>query len=101
MQKKLDKKEMSATSNITNYFPHHEVFNVNEPGQVRVIYDGYAKYQRTTLKENLLSVLDLLNNPTSVLTRFRKGSFSSFNVSLVETDALRFLCKENLAEGLS
>ena len=47
--KKLDKKEMFETSNITNYLPHHEVFNVTKPGQVRVIHYGSAKYQRTSL----------------------------------------------------
>ena len=61
---------MCETSNFTNYLPHHGVFNVNKPGQVRVVYHASARYQGTTLNENVLPSLDLLNKLISVLTRF-------------------------------
>ena len=39
---KLDNK-ISETSNITNFLPYG-VFNVNKPGQLRVIYDVSETY---------------------------------------------------------
>ena len=63
-----------------------------------------GKYQGTSLKENLLPGLDLLNNLISVLTRFRQGKhaviadikqmYHLVKVPLVETDALRFLLRD-------
>ena len=55
---------------ISNYLPHHGVCNVNKPHQRRVIYDASAKYQGTSLNQNLLPGLGLLNNLISVLTIF-------------------------------
>ena len=61
---------MSETSNI-----NVDVFNV-KPGQIRVVYDTYTKYQGTSLNENLLRGLDLLNILISVLTRFWQGKYA-------------------------
>ena len=52
--KKIDKNKISETSNISSYLPHNGVFNVNKPGQVRVVYDASTKFQGTSLNENLL-----------------------------------------------
>ena len=109
MQKKLDKNEMFETSNITNYWPHHGVFNVNKPGQVRDVHDTSAQYHRTSLNKNLLPGLDLLNNLISVLIRFQQGKMMAdikkmnhqVKVPLDETDVLRFLWRDNSAKGLS
>ena len=68
--------------------------------QVRVVvYGASANYEETSLNENILPGLDLLNNLVSVLTRFQqdiyvgmtKQMFYQVKIPLVETDALRFL----------
>ena len=77
MQKKIDKNKKSETSHITNYLPHHAVFNVNKPGQVRVVYHASANYQETNTNENLdLFGLDISDNLSSVLTRFWKAKYA-------------------------
>ena len=110
MQKrKIGKNEISETSNIANYLPHHGVFNVNKSGQLRVVFEVSVKYHGTSLNKNLLTGFNLLNNFISVLRRFRQGKFAVMadikemyhKVSLVETDALRFLWRDNPVKGLS
>ena len=107
MQKKIDKNEMSETSNIANYLPHHGAFNVNTSGQLRVVFEVSVKYHGTSLNKNLLTGFNLLNNLISVLRRFPQGKFAVMadikemchKVPLVETDALRFLWGDNPVKG--
>ena len=59
---KLSLREEKACSEITNYIPHHGVLNINKPGKVRVVFDASAKFQNTSLNDNLLPGINLLNN---------------------------------------
>ena len=89
------------TSPITNYVPHHGVLDVNKPNKVRVVFDTAAIYHETSLNNNLLPGLDLLNNLVSVLCRFRQGEYAGISgieamfhqvrVPSRDTDALRLL----------
>lgn len=38
--KKTNEKKTSKSLDITNYLPHCEVFNVNKPGQARIVCDA-------------------------------------------------------------
>ena len=49
---------------------------VVEPGRVRVVFDPSAKYQGTSLNENLLLGIDFLNNLVNVITKFRTGKYA-------------------------
>ena len=103
--RKLSLREAKACSEITNYIPHHGVLNINKPGKVRVVFDASAKFQNTSLNDNLLPGIDLLNNLISVLLRFREGRyaviadiekmFHQIRVNAKDTNALRFLWRVN------
>ena len=99
--RKLSKQEVAAVSNITWYIPHHPVTNPNKPGKVRVVFDAAARFNGTSLNEQLLQGPCLTNDLTGVLIRFREeevafsadieGMFYQTNVTPSDTDALRFL----------
>ena len=55
------------------YLPHHAVSHPRKANKVRVVFDCAARYNGTSLNEQLLTGPDLLNNLFGVLTRFRKG----------------------------
>ena len=83
------------------YLPHHPVLNANKPGKVRVVFDCAAKYQGTSLNDQLLQGPDLTNNLVGVLTRFRQepvalmadvqSMFHQVRISPNDCDTLRFL----------
>ena len=85
--------------------------STNQAKYLQVFADATAKYQGTSLNENLLPDLDLLNNFIAVLTRFSQSKYTvmadikqmyhQITVALVETDVLRFLWGDNPAQGLS
>ena len=56
--------------------PHHNVKNVNKPRKVRVVFNAGAKFQSTSLNENLFKGPDLWNSLIIVLIRFRKEEFA-------------------------
>ena len=99
--RRLSKEEAAAVSNITWYIPHHAVTNPNKPGKVRVVFDAAAKYNGTSLNDQLLQVPCLTNDLIGVLIRFREeevafsadveGMFYQTSVTPSDTDALRFL----------
>ena len=92
----------------TSIFIH---FNNNKPVQVRVVFDVLAKDKGRSLDQNLWPGLVLLNNFTSVLTRFHQREFAAMTdiavmvdnkqkhyqvkIPLSETDALQFLWRYN------
>lgn len=81
--------------------PHQGVEHPNKPGKVRIVHDGSAECDGTSLNKNLLKGPDLLISLTGVSLRFRKkriplvGDIEKmyFQVEISEIDqaALRFL----------
>ena len=77
---------------------------VIEPGRVRVVFDASAKYQDTSLNENLLPGIHFLNNLVNIITKFRTGkytiivdidrTFHQVRVCESDIDALRFVSRE-------
>ena len=55
------------------YIPHHGIYHPNKPGKIRVVFDYSAKYQGTSLNDNLLQGPDLTNRLIGVLARFRRN----------------------------
>ena len=85
--------------------------NVNKPGKVRVVFDTGAKFQSTSLNENLFKGPDLLNSLIGVLIRFRKEEFAlsgdieqmfhQIRVRYNVRDALRFLWREHMFDPIA
>ena len=79
------------------YLPHHAVSHPRKP-KVRVVFDCAARFNGTSLNEQLLTGPDLLNNLFGVITRFRKGRVtlvadieSMYHQVLVDTDDRKYL----------
>lgn len=99
--RKLSKEEAATVGSTTWYIPHHPVTNPNKPGKVRVVFDAAAKFNGTSLNDQLLQGPSLTNDLTGVLFRFREeeaafsadieGMFYQANVTPSDTDSLRFL----------
>ena len=93
--------EQLTTDRHVWYLPHHPVFHPQKPDKTRVVFDCSAKFQGTSLNNELLQGPDLTNSLIGVLTRFRQGSvafmadieamFHQVRVPLKECDVLRFL----------
>ena len=108
--KQLTREESRNASVVTNYIPHHGVMNFHKPGRVRVVFEASAKYQKTSLNENLLSGIDFLNNLVNVITKFRTGKyavigdidkmFHQVRVCENDIDALRFVWREKPEDKL-
>ena len=102
--KKLLENELRITSPITNYVPHHTVPSVSKPNKVRAVFDAAALYHETSLNNDLLPGLDILNNLVCVLCCFRQGEyaftsdieaiFHQVHVPSPDTDDLRFLWRK-------
>lgn len=97
--RRLNKNKTAAVSNITWYFPHHPVRNPNKPWKIRVVFDAAAKYNGTSLNDQLLQGT---NDLTGVLIRLREEEEVAFSADVEsmfyhtsvmpsDTDALRFL----------
>ena len=65
-------KDSEETRGKVWYLPHHGVVHPQKD-KLRVVYDCSAKYQGTSLNQELLKGPDLANNLVGVLTRFREG----------------------------
>ena len=61
-----------AASGKTWYLPHHGVYHLNKPRQIRVVFDLSADYKGRCLNRELLSGQDLTNQIVEVLLRFRE-----------------------------
>ena len=87
------------------YLPHHPVIHEHKPGKVRVVFDCAARYEDTSLNDQLLQGPDLTNNLTGVLLRFRQEPvalmadveqmFHQVRVAPDDCHALRFLWWED------
>ncbi|XP_028316746.1 uncharacterized protein LOC114471941 [Gouania willdenowi] len=87
------------------YIPHHGVYHPHKPGKIRVVFDCSARFQETSLNDQLLTGPDLTNTLVGVLCRFRKGPiaimcdiermFHQFHVLKEHQDYLRFLWWDN------
>ena len=107
---KLLLEELKQTASHTNYIPRQGVKNVNKPEKVRVVFDAGAKFQSTSLNENLFEGPDLLDSLIGVLIRFRKEEFAlcggieqMFHQIIVhynDRDALRFLWREHMFDPI-
>ena len=103
---KTNTRECKLTSKITNYIPHHAVFNINKPSKLRVVFDAAAKYRGTSQNENLLKGPHLLSSLIGIILRFRINEFAvmgdieqmfhQVNVPTTDRDALRFLWRDNV-----
>ena len=69
--RKLTKEEAGRRSNKTWFLPHHLVTSPNKPGKVVVVFDAAAKFQDTSLNDQLLQGPDYINL-AGVLMRFRQ-----------------------------
>ena len=98
---KLKTEEEVTTSARTWYLPHHPVFHPAKPEKLRVVFDAAAKYEGTSLNDNLFHGPNLANDMIDVLLRFRKENiavmadiqemFLQVRVPLDQRDSLRFL----------
>jgi hypothetical protein len=106
--RKLTAEEAATTTSRTWYLPHHSVVNPKKPEKLRVVFDAAASFKGTSLNSQLVTGPDLLNNLFGVLQRFRSkpialvadvaDMFYQVKVPQEDSDALRFLWKENLAQ---
>ena len=98
--KKVPDNEIDVQDKPLWYLPHHPVFNPNKPNKTRVVFDCAARFQGTSLNDQLLSGPDLTNTIVGVLTRFRQEKiaiaadiecmFHQVQVSPKDYDAFRF-----------
>ena len=99
--RKLQPDEVSRTSATTWYLPHHPVFHPTKPGKTHIVFDAAAKFEDTSLNDNLLQGPNLANEIVDVLIRFRKERvavvadiqemFHQVKVPEKDRDSLRFL----------
>ncbi|KAL9952797.1 hypothetical protein ACROYT_G040105 [Oculina patagonica] len=98
---RVPKEELSADGKPLWYLPHHAVFHPQKPEKLRVVFDCAARYQGTSLNDQLLHGPDLTNCLFGVLVRFLQETialssdieamFHQVNVDPNDFDALRFL----------
>ena len=76
------------------------MFHPAKPGKLRVVFDAAAKYEGTSLNDNLFHGPNLANDMIDVLLRFRKEKIAvmaniqemlQVRVPLDQRDSLRFL----------
>ncbi|XP_064079435.1 uncharacterized protein LOC135196518 [Macrobrachium nipponense] len=83
------------------YLPHHSVYHPKNPNKIRVVFDCSAKYQGSSLNDNLMQGPDMTNSLVGVLIRFRlkrvalmgdiESMFYQVQVPKVQHKYLRFL----------
>ena len=56
---KLSLEELKQTPPHTNYITHNGLKNVKKPGKVSVVFNVGAKFQSTSLNENLFKGTEL------------------------------------------
>jgi hypothetical protein len=106
--RKLTPAEIRSSPDRLWYLPHHYVTNPNKPDKLRVVFDAAAKTRNVSLNSELMTGPDLTNNLFTVIQQFRLNPiaivadvtemFHQVRVSPCDTDALRFLWKEDLED---
>ena len=96
--------EDDASDGYRWYLPHHSVVNPNKP-KIRIVFDGSAEYQGTSLNRKVLRGPDLTNTLVGVLLRFRENNvaimgdieamFHQIKVTSKHRDVLRFVWYED------
>ena len=81
--------------------PHHPVTHPQKPEKARIVFDCAAKFQNTSLNDQLLQGPDYTNSLVGVLLRFRQERvavmadvekmFHQVNVKQEDRESLRFL----------
>ena len=98
---RIPEEELELNDRPVWYLPHHPVTHPLKPHKVRVVYDCAAKYEGTSLNQQLLPGPDQTNQLIGVLSRFRQetvgvvadieGMFHQVLVEPKDSDVLRFL----------
>ena len=65
---------LKAQDGKVNYVPHTGVYHPKKPGQIRVVFDCSAQFNRVILNDYLLQGPDFMNDLLVILFRFRKES---------------------------
>ena len=83
------------------YIPHHGVYHPRKPEKIRVVFDCSARFEGTSLNDQLLQGPDLTNSLVGVLCRFREepvsfmadveSMFYQVRVPEEQRDFIRFL----------
>lgn len=58
-------KEHAPTPGKLWYLPHHGLYHAKKPNKIRVVFDCSARYQNTSLNDQLLQGPDLANTLTT------------------------------------
>ena len=94
------RKPAVQTQGKTWYLPHHAVFRPAKQGNVRVVFDCYAKYRRSSLNDQLLQGPDFdheLASSDTISSRARcpmsdvEVMFHQVHVNPENCNTLRFL----------
>ncbi len=67
------KSESKSTTGRIWYLPHHPVFHAQKPEKVRVVFDCAAKFEDTSLNDQLLHEPDMTNTLIGVLIDFTRN----------------------------
>ena len=80
--------------------PHTGVYHLKKPGQIRVVFDCSAQFNRVSLNDYLLQGPDFMKDLLGILCCFHqervafmtdvKSMFHQFMVTKEDTDLLRF-----------
>ena len=99
--RKVPPDRLNAVTNKVWYIPHHGVYHPGKPEKIRVVFDCSARFNGTSLNDQLVPGPDLTNRLVGVLTRFRQepiafigdieAMFHQVRVPEYHRDFLRFL----------
>jgi hypothetical protein len=97
--------ELSRSDGGVWYLPHHPVLNEKKPDKLRIVFDCAAKWQGTSLNDNVYQGPDMMNSLVGILMRFRQypvavmadieAMFNQVHVTPKDRDALRYLWWED------
>ena len=98
---KVQRSDSESQKSVVWYLPHHPVVHKRKLEKVRIVFDCAAKFQGTSLNDQVLPGPDLTNALLGVLIRFCQkpialmadveSMFHQVRVSPKDRDALRFL----------